>query len=121
MKIQSINVSYCNTEIILVSLEVEQLKRNLEDTQQKLAENEILLNTSNDKSSNVEAENANLKRSLEEIKSTRGQNRTKTLFSDIEQLVYQVQCTVYTLCLLLIQLPAECIGHVTWKARETRI
>ena len=92
MKIQSINVPYSNTEIILVSLEVEQLKRNLEDTQQKLTENEILLNTSNDKSSNVEAENANLKRSLEEMKTQNqvAEEKIKILNTVVEQrLVYQ--------------------------------
>ena len=91
LKIQSINVSYSNTEIILVSLEVEQLKRNLEDTQQKLTENEILLNTSNDKSSNVEAENANLKRSLEEMKTQNqvAEEKIKILNTVVEQrLVY---------------------------------
>ena len=73
-------------------MEVEQLKRNLEDTQQKLTENEILLNTSNDKSSNVEAENANLKRSLEEMKTQNqvAEEKIKILNTVVEQrLVYQ--------------------------------
>ena len=88
---QSINISFCNILIILVSLEVEQLKRNLEDTQEKLAENEMQLKTSTEKSSNVEAENANLKRSLDEIKTQNqvAEEKIKILNTVVEQrLVY---------------------------------
>ena len=73
-------------------MEVEQLKRNLEDTQQKLNDNEILLITSTEKSSNVEAENADLKRSLDEMKTQNqvAEEKIKILNTVVEQrFVYQ--------------------------------
>jgi len=53
----------------LLSLEVDQLKRNLEDTQRDLNEQEVLLNKSTERTKKVELENSNLKSSLDELKT----------------------------------------------------
>ena len=70
-----------------MSLEVEQLKRNLEDTQQKLGENELLLQKSTEKASTIEAQNANLKTSLDELKTQNqvAEEKIKILNTVVEQ------------------------------------
>ena len=72
---------------ILVSSEVDQLKRNLEETEQKLGENEVLLKTSTEKASIIAAENVHLKSSLDEMKTQTqvAEEKVKILNSVVEQ------------------------------------
>ena len=72
---------------ILVSSEVDQLKRNLEETEQKLGENEVLLKTSTEKASVIVAENVHLKSSLDEMKTQTqvAEEKVKILNSVVEQ------------------------------------
>ena len=72
---------------VLVSSEVDQLKRSLEETQEKLGENEVLLKTSTEKASVIAAENVDLKSSLDEMKTQNqvAEEKVKILNSVVEQ------------------------------------
>ena len=71
----------------LVSTEVNHLKQSLEETQQKLVENELLMKTSTEKASVVSTENVNLKASLDDFKTQNkvAEEKIKILNTVVEQ------------------------------------
>ena len=72
---------------LLVATEVNELKRNLEEKEQKIAENELLIKASTEKASIVATENVNLKASLDDLKTQNqvAEEKIKILNTVVEQ------------------------------------
>ena len=72
---------------LLVAAEVNELKRNLEEKEQKIAENELLIKASTEKASIVATENVNLKASLDDLKTQNqvAEEKIKILNTVVEQ------------------------------------
>ena len=72
---------------LLVAAEINELKRNLEEKEQKIAENELLIKASTEKASIVATENVNLKASLDDLKTQNqvAEEKIKILNTVVEQ------------------------------------